>query len=318
MGLEMVLNELSMFPLAKDVYTARLRMAKFIETLVVAVSLKVDRALRIEGDINVIELASGYRIASWRNDPEVDRDIRRYFRSLTTKAPYLQDVSNPEILDTYDLSDFFYSHEKAKGLGIAFLLDALAISFHSHSAWETSVLQLRFEQLREDEVVDDLILIKHASSKNHVLEHRDWIKKRAQMDIRSGADLWTHRESLYPHLHFCQAVATQLQALQYGDIHIKHIIKHLQILNEYCETWQGDAFSKQTIALDISTESQATLQQFSNERTFVCPDNVPRVFSWHSKVYFLNWRIYFYPIEQEKAIIIGYIGRHRATVKFPT
>ena len=197
---------------------------------------------------------------------------------------------------------------------MAFLFDALAISFHSHSAWELSLLQLRIEHLSS---ADDLVSIKHASSKDHIFEHRDWIKKRAQVD-QSGLDLSAYRERLYPWLQFCASAIAQIEALPYRDIRLNHIMKHLELLNSYCETWQNGPFSPQTIALDISTESQATRQKYSQERTFLCPDNVWRFFNWHSKDKFINWRIHFYPWETERVIIIGYIGSHLPTMDFPT
>ncbi len=95
-------------------------------------------------------------------------------------------------------------------------------------------------------------------------------------------------------------------------------MRHLQHLNDYCETWQDGPFSPKAIALDISMESQVTLQKYSQQRTFIGPDNTPITFTWHSKDRFINWRIHFHPVEGKRSIIIGYIGDHLPTVKYPT
>src|SRR5260370_19149185 len=119
MGLEMVLNDLSLLPLAEDIYGARQRMDRFVKTLKTVVSLKVERVLRTEHELNGVELALEYPVARWLNDSEVDREAQRYFRSFATKAPYLQDVNDPHILDMYYSSDFFYGQEKETVLSLA-------------------------------------------------------------------------------------------------------------------------------------------------------------------------------------------------------
>ena len=193
MGLEMVLNDLSSTPLAEDEWAARQRMERFVEMLRVAVSLKVERVLRTENGLNAVELAPSYPIARWLNDSEVDQETRRYLRRLATNGPYLKDIIDPEVQNDFELSDFFHEDRKASGLGVAFLLDLLAISFRSHFIWEVSLLSLTVTQLRGNEIQNSIVPIKHASCKDHILEHRDWIKKRTQVDIQSGLDLHQHR-----------------------------------------------------------------------------------------------------------------------------
>jgi hypothetical protein len=120
MGLEMVLNDLSLLPLAEDKWAARQRMEKLVGTLQAATKSGAERVLRVDVDVNYIELAPDYSIAHWRNDPRVDREARRYFLRLSTKAPYLQDVNDPQILDRHFSSDFFLGESRAVGPGMAF------------------------------------------------------------------------------------------------------------------------------------------------------------------------------------------------------
>lgn len=317
MGLEMVLNDLSLLPLAEDIWTARQRMRGLIETLVTAVSLKASRVLRTEYNLHMVEIASGYPIARWLNDSEVDREARRYFRSLATKAPYLQDITDSRVHDNLTLSDFFHNERRSVGLGVAFSLDFLAISFSSGSIWELSSLQLRLEQIHENEVITDLVMVRHASCQSHVHEHSDWIKQRTQVDIQSGQELYASLHEFYPCLQFCLSATAQVQGLPHGEIHLRQIMKHLLDLNSYSQNWLGGPFSAQEIAGKITGESNATLTTYTKEHTFLCPDGIARLFSWHCRITPEPWRIYFYPLEEEKSIIIGYIGQHLPTVKFP-
>jgi len=62
MELEMVLNELSLLPLADDVLTARQRMLELVGTMSAATKSGVSKVLRTHRDLNAEELASGYPI----------------------------------------------------------------------------------------------------------------------------------------------------------------------------------------------------------------------------------------------------------------
>lgn len=319
MGLELVLNDLSLLPPAEDVYMARQRMGKFIETFVTAVSLKIEKALRTADDMNMIELASGYSVAQWRNDLTVDKDARTYLRTIATKKPYLQGISDSKILDTYYASEFLHSEKQAAGLGMAFLLDALSISFHSHPAWETSQIQLSLVHLQEDSTVEaGSVSVKHACFKEHIFEHRAWIKKRTTVSIESGMDLDAHREALYPHLQFCSSAIKQIRDLPHGEIHLQQIKRHLLDLNDYCETWTTGSFSASKIPGKITEESKVTLDKYAEAHIFLTPDGRMLKFSWHSRVTPGKWRIYFYPLEKERLIIIGHIGTKFQNMNYPT
>jgi hypothetical protein len=112
MDLEMVLNELSLQPLAKDVYDARQRMIVLVQTLVVATSSGVKRVLRTHSDIRAEELAPGYPIIKWLNDSNVDRDLRRFFLLVETKYPFLVDIAENKVLESFGLSEYFGKRDR--------------------------------------------------------------------------------------------------------------------------------------------------------------------------------------------------------------
>ncbi|MBR8838938.1 MAG: hypothetical protein DSM106950_34285 [Stigonema ocellatum SAG 48.90 = DSM 106950] len=57
----------------------------------------------------------------------MDREARRFFITLITKAPFLADISDPKLEDTVNFSEFKYQGIQASGLGIAYLLETLAL-----------------------------------------------------------------------------------------------------------------------------------------------------------------------------------------------
>src|SRR5262249_18612112 len=153
------------------------------------------------------ELAPGYSVAKWLNDANVDRDLQRFFKTMLTKSPFLVDITENSILESFGLSDYFWEDRQAVGLGVAFLLDALAVSLRSDPCWFESHLQVRVSQLSDDgEITDVFEDIPHASIIDHVNMHLSWIDKRLQVNARSdvheGLDIWLHKEEWFPHLYF--------------------------------------------------------------------------------------------------------------------
>src|SRR5579859_1259350 len=320
MDLEMVLNELSLRPLARDVYAARQRMAEFVQTINVATRQGFRGMLRTSTDFNAEELAPDYPVMRWVNDKSVEPDLRNFYLKLATNAPFLIDVHDSSIQESFGLSDFFWGEEQAIGLGVAFLLDALAVSFRSDSCWFDSHLQLKISQIGDDgELTDTFEDIPHASHYSHIHEHLAWISRRlrsnARTEVHEGLDIWSGKEKWFPHLYFCDKVREQFQELHRGDPRLLSILKRLYELEDYCNGWQHGPFDHTKIN-KATPESPDTLEVYGSERTFLCYDGEFRVFSWHIRLTPGPWRIHFFPLPEEKKLIIGYIGHHLNTVKF--
>lgn len=314
MSLEMVLNELSLQP-ADDKRKAREWMSMLIRTVISATSHNVSRTIRTESGIFDITLAENYPLRRWLNDHQVDRAERRYIKSLTTKFPFWDDSS--ELYEQILSSEFRHDNQLAKGLGVAYLLEALAISLRSKDCWDSAELILEASKISEEnegEIEEERVKVAHASQPSHIEELRQWIQTRLQQDIRDGADLWKRRSELLPSLIFCDAVASQLQQL--SPTMQRPVARRLFQLENYCQTWTTSAFEPKELPTKASPESQATLNQYAKERTFLCPDNHERTFSWHLRLTPGAWRLYFFPLPESKQIIIGYIGAHLPTMKY--
>jgi hypothetical protein len=320
MELEMVLNELSLRIPAEDIYTARQRMSDFIKMVATATSHGVKRTIRTHNGLDSLELASGYPIARWRNDIDVDRDTRRFFTTLITKSPFLNDVIDPGVHHSFDLSDFFLGGDRAYGLGVAFLLEALAVSIRSETCWYAHKLQLAISQIGDDgEVTDSIVEIHHASSSDHVREHMDWIKMRLQYEkqnaLHNGMDIWNHKDEWFPDLYFCETVKERVSTISHGDLILGQVLKKLQELEDYCRNWLDGPFDYTKIN-HATPESPATLEKYGPEHTFLCHDAIPRLFSWHVRLTPDAWRLFFFPILEERRFIVGYIGPKLPTVLY--
>lgn len=321
MGLDIVLNEVSLINAAHDITTSKQLMSDLFDTIAEAASVVGRGNLNIEvctpRNLAALPLAPGYPVGRWLNDRTVDERQRRLFIALATKKPYIDDITESSE------EEFLFQQISVKSLGYAFLKDALAVSLRAEPCWDQKHLELEHHQLDDDgELTVELVKVMHASRSVHVQEHFYWIRAslqiEAQLLISDGTALWKRREELFPHLLFCSSVESQLQQILSGSLMLKPIIKKLLELERFCKDWLDGPFDHRRIACTVSPESSRTLQEYGQERTFLCYDGNTRTFSWHIKLTPNAWRIYFYPLEDERQLIIGYIGSHLSTVKYST
>jgi len=305
----MVFNELSI-KTSEDIYIARQWMEIFIKTIIrahkkgVGISQDVGRTIYTNIDFNGILLASKYPLSRWRNDNGVEKEIRSYMRSITTNRPILDELSE---------SEFSYEGQIAIGLGVANLLGAIAISFQSDDCWNQIFINLTKYLVSDDDIDEKTIQINHASQPSHIEDHSEWIVERQQQDVKDGIDLWNRRDELFPSLVFCESLVEQIQNLDSVMLH--PVARKLFDFKTYCVNWASGDFDGTQLPMKITTESEATLNKYGDQRTFLCPDGERRIFHLHARITPKEWRIYFIPLPQIRKIIIGYIGPHLDTVK---
>lgn len=313
MPVEMVLNELSYRQPAENVYIARNWFSNLRQTIQAATDLGVARILRTDRIFYEIPIAPNYLISNWLHDREVDEVERSFIRSITAKSPYLEDIDPAQSLDA-ELYEFIYDGESANGLRYAHWLDALAVSMLSHDRWDRNHIEnISMECLDPDAdqiTVTQGISVRHASRPAHLSAHSTWIALRRADSLRDGNDIWFRQSELFPSLLFCEPLRRQLRAIHASHQVFKQLKKHLVDLEAYCSNWENGPFNAQQLPGKPRTESEATLHQYGQERTFLCPDGARRLFSWHMNLNPGTWRLHFFPLENEKKIIIGYVGPH--------
>ena len=79
-------------------------------------------------------------------------------------------------------------------------------------------------------------------------------------------------------------------------------------LEDYSKKWIRGYFDSEALPSKATPESTSRLNKFTEKLTFACPDNTNRLFSWHLRFTPGAGRIYFFPVDNLKKIIIGYIG----------
>jgi len=317
MDLEMVFNELSIDTPAENIQEARQWMAGFINTIRSASVAGVNRVLRTHIDVNNTLLTLEYPLARWRNDGGVDLEARRYFRSLISQYPPLDDL--PEIKNDMLAQDFFYQDRLSYGFGIAYFLESLSISLPSLGDWDINMIEVQTHWLDESgDLMANEVQIPHASNPLHIDELAGWITERIETGIQNGDDLWRRRGELFPNLIFCDHIAEQILPLQHGNPLFRQIVKRLFELQTYCSAWLEGPFSPEQLPFKATVESEPTMQKYRNERIFTCPDGNEITFTWHGRMTPGAWRIYFDIGIGPGMMHVGYIGPKLPTVKYET
>lgn len=320
MGIELVLNELSLLPLAENKQLARQHVQQFLRTVSAAKKLRTNNFVRCPENIHRKFLADGYSIGDWLKDTEVDQVLRSSLRSLVTiKSPYWRDDLDLEQKVISRLFEF-NNQEGATGLGVTALLNGLAVSFLSDELWNQTQFDVKIiTEIQDDDgeslTTEEIIPVRHISQPNHLANHQDWVKQRLTIMPETGQILWENRQQWFPNLEFCSDTKPQILTLTHQMLF--PVTEHLISLQRYCEFWTDGNFDyEQFPSRRISPESQATLRDYWRERTFMCPDGQDRLFNWHLKLTPMEWRIHFFPISETKRIIVGYVGPHLPTVKY--
>lgn len=313
----MVFNDLSVSNQTKatDRYAAMNLMTGLVKTLVSAASYGIGKSLRTQENFYAMELAPNYTLSNWLTDNAVTKEEQSFLRTLSTKIPYLAGLESSAIAEEAKISDFSFQGQPASGLGISYLLDGLAVSILSSNIWDRSVITLTMAQLDQSgNITEEDVLVKHSARPSHLPEHQQWITTRRQDELRDVNDLWYRRQEFFPSLHFCEAVRDQIINLNPTNPAFRQIKKRMFEFQNYCNGWNDGPFAPDRLPSRTTTESSATLNRYSQQRTFRCPDGIDRVFSWHIRLTPGAWRIYFYPEENNKIIFIGYIGPHLSIV----
>ena len=206
---------------------------------------------------------------------------------------------------------FEFGGIECQGLGAASLLESIAFSLPSAAQWNSATLRITiiFHDAEHDELRMTQNEQPHASSQAHVEFHRAWIERQLATSVEEGAELVEHRQQLLPNIDFCETALRQLFDLTRNHAMLHPVVKKLFELDRYARTWVEGPFAADQLPMTISGESQATLGQFSLERTFLCPDGQYRLFELHTKLTPFAWRLHFIPIPATRRILVGMLGR---------
>ena len=260
-------------------------------------------------------LGPSYPVGSWARDKRVSIDQRTQFLVWTTKSPFLDLLLEEAAGDSFARSEYRCSGRTCEGLGVAKIIGGLGVSFQSSDEWNVPAIALKAFELDEDGkgFLEYGCEVKHAAAVAHVRKHAEWIGHRRRQAVADGKDCCARVSTLFPGVNLCNNAKKQLSDLGKGEELFQAAYAGLEELSQYVSDWKEGGFQEESL-LPCSEESKSTLDQFGDERSFLCPDGQRKLFSWHLKRG--KWRIHFIPDDHNRTILVGYLGKHLRTVKY--
>lgn len=309
----MILNEIS---LKQQIPVCEIRN-QFSNFLKVCQELKHrnnDNDFYYSDELVVEKIFGACTLHDWLKDEKIPQEEKQFFRTLIQRGHRIsiEDFLESELLVEVENEGTV----SAKGGLMAFEWDSYMVSFLSSEIWKDEWIEGKYLSFEAD---DQVVKIRNCGILEHVEKVVEGERKKQQLIISSGFELWEKREQLYPHLIFCDSVKKQLEEIRVS-VQIHNIMKRIQILEDYFSIYDGE-FNKDKVGFGCRNESESVRkdQNLKEYRKFVTPFGKEEFFYWHLS-FAGNYpgRIHFIPDAEHKVGIIGYIGKHLPTKRYPT
>lgn len=171
--MELIFNELSIFPLSNNNFNANVKMKQFAKTVAEA-RKKGFRNIRSYYNVHEIQLADDYSVFHWLNNKDV-QEVERNFLYGMIIQPFIKE--DDEIIeDAYINANYFFEDQEnlidkkeCIGLASAYLYETLSISLSSISLWDNDYLTILIE-IEENSTTENVFNIssKESLSNNEI------------------------------------------------------------------------------------------------------------------------------------------------------
>ena len=275
-----VFNELSADEPAPTRRAARVRMESMLGAVAALAGDRTASLTAVDSfDLYGMRLTTDYDLTGWLDDRAVDRELRIYFRTISTKLDELD--TGEAVRDRFYLSEFHVRYTWLENDGTERRRDVVAINVA--------------DRAQVDSAIDEM-------------------SNQARVALTASPALLADRKrACFPHLGFGPDVDDQLARVPVEMLH--RIVAKLIVLDDAVRRWRRDA-AEAPVLPKVHSESEPTMRQYGDRRVFRSASGASETFRLHAMVGGRR-RIHLRIGRRDRSVEIGYIGEHLPTVKFP-
>ena len=323
-ALNVVFNELSLEPCnqQKNQHLANEQMTQLVDVLRELKEMPDEKpslfpmglCFRSEIAWDGVLLADGYSFSDWKS--KADRTEVDFFLSLATRTPIYDEQAERENHELFFLQrQAFFEEKEARGLCAAFSLNGIAVSLDTEEKWRRSRLEIVIQKIKEDgELEEQQESIHHAADTEHLNKLKQIFLAQTLPPSETGQELAEKIGVYFSMLIFGQDCLDQIEQIGGGKV-FSQIFHRLQALNQYAEKRPNGVFDIQAPEIGRASDESDSIKQdpyLAQLRVFRDPEGIERACFFHLKLG-QGRRIHFFPLEGEKRIFVGYVGKHLPT-----
>lgn len=268
------------------------------------------------GEVKVPEVffsyafAEAYTFYQWVDDRDFDQDLRSLLKSKITTTPTVEAMLEEKEVETQKLFECRCAGQAAVGLGAAspYRYDVLSVSVPPDASWDRPFVEVDIVIIDDDKTFEATCDVRHLLNAAHLAAHTEWLTVRQRQQVPNGHVLWLKRGELFPNLIFCAHIKGQIAGFSGKQPAFIQLQKRLHELEACAAQRPEGEFNPDKLPSKVTSESDTRLREFEAELTRACPDGETRLFSWHARFTPGAWRLHFYPLENDKTIIVGNIA----------
>jgi hypothetical protein len=310
-----IVNELSFACGYADKYSAISGMRMLLNCINQLKTIGFSGSVCMTEDLRNRLLATDYSVNDWLYDRTVKEniDVSILFLKIMTNSP-----SANKLLSEYDteaaLYEFSFDGQKSIGSGLSYFLKCPIVSTNSESAFCHDHIEIKKTKITQEDTLECTLRLLSIYDSEQIDRIQQDLFNLLNLHCKSGLDI-LHR-SVFPNLVFCDNARNQIRQLSGKEQYFPIIVRHLSVLNKTMSQYQEGQFDPMGVV--HSTESESTMNERVEQRTFDCPDHRSRVFTWHTKIKSFNKRIFYYPDCEDRIVYIAHVGDKLPTTRYRT
>jgi hypothetical protein len=260
---------------------------------------RADLALHSSVSLGDVPLGEDLWLSSLRADGE-SVDEWRFLRGLENRAPF--HIGLDRRID--GLVDYEFENRRALGLGLAYDFDALAVSFDS-DPWRYVNVSVDRIELSDGGIFErEQVTARNASIRDHVEDHRAWVRLIPLIEPNDGNDLWESRGMRFPRLKFLPQVEAQIRSLKSGTPELFAVNRRLWEIQSAAGEWDVATDALPTFRSKTTPEHQNRRDMFN----FADIDGQIRCFDLHVRYTPGAGRVHMWCDRTSSTVSIGYVG----------